>query len=142
MEAKLTIQIKQLSKEELRLLIQTIRDCEQKSFPDKIFIFIIDPELTTEETKEIWTSIKPPYKSEWGLNFLFKVKRTESKMTIDSEKLSKEELRLLIQTIRDCEQKSFPDKIFISINIPELTKDEADEILMSIKPPYKYRLGL
>lgn len=59
------------------------------------------------------------------------------KVTIQSQQLSKEELQLLIQAIRDCEQKSFPDKeIFIWVDVPELTSAEASEILASIKPPY------
>ena len=62
MEVAVTIQSKQLSKEELRALIQAIRDCEQKSFPDKEIQILIDaPELTTAEASEILTSIKPPY---------------------------------------------------------------------------------
>jgi hypothetical protein len=63
MEVKITIQSKQLSKEELQLLMQAIRDCEQKSFPDKeISIWVDAPELTREEMTEILTSIKPPFK--------------------------------------------------------------------------------
>ena len=63
MEVKVLIQSKQLSKEELQLLIQAIRDCEQKSFPDKeISIWIDAPDLTREEMTEILTSIEPPYK--------------------------------------------------------------------------------
>ncbi len=62
MEVKITIQSKQLSKEELLLLIQAIRDCEQKSFPDKeIFIWVDAPELIREEMTQILTSIKPPF---------------------------------------------------------------------------------
>ena len=61
------------------------------------------------------------------------------KLTIQSSELSKEELRLLIQSIRDCEQKWFPDKeITIWIEVPELREAEATEILASIKPPYRY----
>ena len=61
------------------------------------------------------------------------------KVIIESKQLSKEDLRLLIQSIRDCEQKSFPDKaISICIDVPELSTAEASEILNSIKPPYKY----
>lgn len=63
MEVKVSIQSKQLSKEELLLLIQAIRDCEQKSFPDKeIFIWVDAPELIREEMTHILTSIKPPFK--------------------------------------------------------------------------------
>ncbi|GAI13654.1 unnamed protein product [marine sediment metagenome] len=59
------------------------------------------------------------------------------KVTIQSQQLSKEDLRTLIQSIRDCEQKSFPDKeIAIWVDAPELTSAEASEILASIKPPY------
>jgi len=61
------------------------------------------------------------------------------KITLESKQLSKEELRLLIQSIRDCEQKVFPDKeIVIWVEAPELTRAEMSEILTSIKPPYKY----
>lgn len=61
------------------------------------------------------------------------------KVTIQSTELSKEELRLLIQSIRDCEQRSFPDKeILIWIEAPDLTNEEAAKILDSITPPYKY----
>lgn len=61
------------------------------------------------------------------------------KVTIESEELSKQELQQLIQSIRDCEQKSFPNKeISIWVEVPELTSDECNEILTSIKPPYTY----
>ena len=61
------------------------------------------------------------------------------KITIQSQELSKDELRLLIQSIRDCEQKHFPNKeIFIWMDLPQLTKEEASEILASIKPSYRY----
>lgn len=67
----------------------------------------------------------------------------EVTVTIQSNQLSKEELRALIQGIRDSEQKSFPDKeIYIWIDAPELTNEEAAEILDSIKPPYKYGTSL
>lgn len=35
MKVRVTIESQQLTREELQLLIQGIRDCEQKSFPDK-----------------------------------------------------------------------------------------------------------
>jgi len=61
------------------------------------------------------------------------------KLIFQSEQLTKEELRCLIQSIRDCEMKSFPEKeIYIWIEVPELTNAECGEILTSIKPPYKY----
>ena len=58
---------------------------------------------------------------------------------VKSEQLTKEDLRLLLQAIRDCEQKNFKDKeIFIGAEAPELTSDEMGEILKSIKPPFTY----
>lgn len=61
------------------------------------------------------------------------------KVSVKSKQLDKEELRLLIQGIRTCEQTSFPEKeISIWIEVPELTQAECEEILASIKPPYKY----
>lgn len=63
----------------------------------------------------------------------------EVEFTIKSQALSKEEVRLLIQSIRDCEMKYFPKKeISIWIKVPQLTAAECTEILTSIKPPYKY----
>ncbi len=64
------------------------------------------------------------------------------KLSLESQQLTKEELRLLIQSIRDCEQKSFPDKeIAIWIEAPELSASECEQILASIKPAYKYKYG-
>ncbi len=63
----------------------------------------------------------------------------EVKVTMQSKELSKEEVRLLIQGIRDCEIKYFPNKeISLWVEVPELTTAECTEILASIKPPYKY----
>jgi len=63
----------------------------------------------------------------------------EVKITIQSRELSKEELQLLIQSIRDCEQKSFADKeILVLIEAPELRTSEMNEILSSVTPPYRY----
>ncbi len=64
------------------------------------------------------------------------------KLGLESQQLTKEELQLLIQGIRDCEQRSFPDKeISIWIEAPELSASECEQILASIKPPYKYKYG-
>ena len=62
------------------------------------------------------------------------------KLTCESRELSKEEVRLLIQAIRDCEQTSFPDKeMYIWIEVSQLSMAECSEILASIKPPYRHR---
>ncbi|MBA7649925.1 hypothetical protein ES703_57724 [subsurface metagenome] len=64
------------------------------------------------------------------------------KLTFESQQLTKEELQRLIQSIRDCEQESFPDKeIAIWIEAPELSTRECEQILASIKPAYKYKHG-
>jgi len=59
------------------------------------------------------------------------------KLTLESKELTKEELRCLIQSIRDCEIKYFPNKeISIRVEVPDLPTEECAEILASIKPPY------
>ena len=61
------------------------------------------------------------------------------KLGLESQQLTKEELQRLIQAIRDCEQESFPDKeISIWIEAPELSTQECEQILASIKPPYQH----
>lgn len=61
MKIKLIIESKELTKEELQCLIQSIHDCKGKSFPDKgIFLYIEVPELTEAETIEILTSTTLP----------------------------------------------------------------------------------
>ncbi len=59
------------------------------------------------------------------------------RLSLESQQLTKEELQRLIQSIRDCEQKSFRDKAWIEA--PELSASECEQILASIKPPYKYK---
>ncbi len=67
MKIKLTILSQQLTKEDLQNLLQGIRDCEIKYFPNKaISIWIEVPELTTAEGTEILASIKPPYYTKYG----------------------------------------------------------------------------
>jgi|GEM_PF-1534207 hypothetical protein len=54
-----------------------------------------------------------------------------------SEELSREDIQALLQAIRDCEQKNFPDKaIGIFAVIPFLNSAECTEVLKSIKPPF------
>jgi hypothetical protein len=59
-------------------------------------------------------------------------------VVIYSEDLTKDDLRLLLQSIRDCEQNSFPDKtIVVAVFVPELSTQEITEILSQMKPPFK-----
>ena len=63
----------------------------------------------------------------------------KTNIVIYSEDLTKEDVQLLLQSIRDCEQKSFPDKeIGIAAFVPELTHQECEQLLTEIKPPFKY----
>lgn len=56
---------------------------------------------------------------------------------IYSDELSRKDIEALLQAIRDCEQKNFPDKaIGIFAVIPALTSAECTEVLKSIKPPF------
>ena len=58
---------------------------------------------------------------------------------VSSDQLNKEDMRALLQAIRSCEVANFPDKeIRITVEVPELTADETEDILASIKPPFKY----
>lgn len=60
-------------------------------------------------------------------------------MSIKSDQLTKEDLRALLQAIRDCEMATFPDKkIYIGAEVPELSSADMTDILLSIKPPYDY----
>ncbi|MBA7670191.1 hypothetical protein ES703_78336 [subsurface metagenome] len=60
-------------------------------------------------------------------------------LSVKSDQLNKEDLRALLQAIRDCEMATFPDKeIYVAAEAPELSTDEMTEILTSIKPPYNY----
>ncbi len=60
-------------------------------------------------------------------------------MSIKSDQLNKEDLRALLQAVRDCEMATFPNKgIYVSAEVPELSSDDMTDILTSIKPPYNY----
>jgi hypothetical protein len=62
---------------------------------------------------------------------------------LHSDQLNKDDVRALLQAIRLCEKATFPDKeIRILVEVPELTVAETKEIMMSIKPPYKYGLEI
>jgi len=61
------------------------------------------------------------------------------KIVINATGMTKEDMRALLQAIRDCEMATFPDKkIYVSAEVPELSTDEMTEILTSIRPPYNY----
>jgi len=60
---------------------------------------------------------------------------------IKSEELNKEDLRALLQAIRDCETATFPQKhIYISVDAPDMTTEDMKDILTRIKPPFAYGL--
>jgi len=61
LETKILIESRQLSKEELRVILQVIRTTEQKIFPEKeLSIVVMAPDLTTQEMLELLDSINPP----------------------------------------------------------------------------------
>ncbi len=56
-----------------------------------------------------------------------------------SEGLTKEDVQLLLQSVRDCEQKLFPEKeIGIFLFVPDLTAEEGTSMMAGIKPPFKF----
>ena len=60
-------------------------------------------------------------------------------LLVKSDQLNKEDLRALLQAVRDCEMATFPNKeIYVSAEAPELSEDDMLDILTSIKPPYNY----
>jgi len=59
--------------------------------------------------------------------------------SITSYQLTKEDIRALLQAIRDCEMATFPQKeIYVSVEAPDMTSEDMTEVLTSIKPPYEY----
>lgn len=67
----------------------------------------------------------------------------KSRIVIESEELSKEDLRAILQVIRTTEHKFFPDKnIFIMLDTPELSLKEATDLLASLNPPLPYQTVL
>ena len=63
----------------------------------------------------------------------------KTNIVIFSDELTKEDVQLLLQAIRDCEQKVFSDKeIGIAVFVPEITHQECAQILTGIIPPFKY----
>lgn len=61
MNTKILVESNHLSKADLKILLQVIRTTEQQVFPEKeISIFVMAPELKTQEMIEILGSINPP----------------------------------------------------------------------------------
>ena len=61
------------------------------------------------------------------------------KVTIQSDDLSRDNLRALLQAVRDCEQRIFKEKqIWVWVDAPDLSSTEMAEVLTSISPPYEY----
>ena len=59
-------------------------------------------------------------------------------VVICGEDFTREDLRILLQGIRDQEQKFSHDKeMFMAVSAPELTVQEMVDILSSLKPPFK-----
>jgi L-asparaginase/Glu-tRNA(Gln) amidotransferase subunit D len=60
-------------------------------------------------------------------------------VSIQSEDLSMEELRALLQAIRTAEQAAFKDKVItIAVDAPEMKFADMADILKNIRPPYDY----
>ena len=58
-------------------------------------------------------------------------------ITIRSSQLGKDDLGKLLQSLRDCEQLNFPDKVIsIIMNLPEMSSKEALKLLNEIKPAF------
>lgn len=58
---------------------------------------------------------------------------------LESDQFDKEDIRALLQAIRLCEMATFPNKVIrILVKVPEMQTSEVEEILASIKPPYKH----
>ena len=64
------------------------------------------------------------------------------RVVIQSGQLSARELRLLLQSVRDCGQRSFPDKLtYIQLEAPDLSNAEARDLLARIRPPFALIVG-
>jgi len=59
--------------------------------------------------------------------------------SIKSDQLDKEDIRALLQAIRDCEMATFPEKeLYVTVEALDMTSEDMTEVLTSIKPPYDY----
>ena len=63
----------------------------------------------------------------------------KTNIVIYSEELNQEDIRILLQAVRDCEKKHFKVKqIGIALFVPELKQEQCQEILHGIKPPFPH----
>ena len=63
MHSIITIRSSQLDKDDLGKLLQSLRDCEQANFPDKVISIIIEvPEMPSKESLKILNEIKPAFR--------------------------------------------------------------------------------
>lgn len=62
----------------------------------------------------------------------------EINISVDNDTFSEDELKKLMQCIREIEQNKPERHINIFINSPEKTMDEVTEVISSIKPGFPY----
>lgn len=63
----------------------------------------------------------------------------KSNIVIYSEQLAEEDIRILLQAIRDCEQTYFKNKeVGIFIRVPALSQEQCQKILSNIKPGFAH----
>ncbi|MFP3975883.1 MAG: hypothetical protein ACLFVK_06650 [Dehalococcoidia bacterium] len=57
------------------------------------------------------------------------------KITIESNQLTKDDLQVLLQAVRGCEQQHFKDKaVYIVVEAPELWSRDVSAIIAGIDP--------
>ena len=60
-------------------------------------------------------------------------------IVIYSEELAREDIRVLLQAIRDCEQRYFQNKeMGIAIFAPALSKEQCQELIAGIEPGFPH----
>ena len=63
----------------------------------------------------------------------------KSNIVIYSEQLVKEDIQILLQAIRDCEQKYFKNKeVGIAVFAPALSKGQCQELISNIAPSFPH----
>lgn len=63
----------------------------------------------------------------------------KSNIVIYSEQLAEKDIQILLQAIRNCEQKYFLNKeVGIAIFVPALSKEQCQELISSIEPGFPH----